>query len=144
MNPTEPDACAGRPLGITALGCFFAFGTLASGLAVLSLLLPGGPLKPMWRINPRGHEAFIRMGVWAFGLLVPICLACAAAAFGLLRGRRWGYQLGIALLLINLTGDVVNAGLGIEPLAVVGVPVVAVLLWYLLSPRVRGFFAAKS
>jgi len=38
MNPNEPDAREGRPLGITALGCFFAFGTLASGLSALSLL----------------------------------------------------------------------------------------------------------
>ena len=97
----------------------------------------------MWRINPRGHVGFIRMGGWALVLLVPVCLACAAAAFGLLRGRRWGYQLGIALLLINLTGDVVDAGLGIEPRAVVGVPVVALLVWYLQSSRVRIFFTAR-
>jgi hypothetical protein len=146
IEPTASHSSAseGRPLGVTLLGCFFAFGTLASGLAVISLLFPRGPLEPMWRINPRGHAGFIRMGLWAFLLLVPVCLACAVAAIGLFRGRRWGYRLAIALLLINLAGDVVNFALGTEPRAAIGIPVVALLLWYLRSSRVTGFFAAKS
>jgi len=48
--------------------------------------------------------------------------------------------LGVAGLLVNLTGDVVNAALGIEPRAVVGVPIVALILWYLSSRQVRAFF----
>jgi hypothetical protein len=43
-------------------------------------------------------------------------------------------------LIVNVTGDVVNAALGIEPRALVGVPIVALILWYLFSRRVRGYF----
>ncbi|HEY8021991.1 MAG TPA: hypothetical protein VIH93_12880 [Thermoanaerobaculia bacterium] len=130
-----------RPPGVTALGAFFACGALASGLSVASLLTPGGPLEPIWQVNPRAHEAFARMGAWALLLLGAVCLACAASAYGFLRGRPWGYWLGITLLLVDLAGNLLNAALGIEPRAVIGLPVVALLLWYLSTPRVRGFFA---
>jgi hypothetical protein len=98
----------------------------------------------MWRLNPRAREAFGGMGIWAPLVLGTVCLACAASAYGFFRGRRWGYRLGIALLLVNLTGDLINAGLGVEPRAVLGIPVVALLLWYLSSSRVRAFFSASG
>ena len=140
---SHPETTA-RPPGVTALGAFFVCGTLASGLSVISLLTPGGPLEPIWQVNPRAHEAFLRMGAWAFLLLGPVCLACAASAYGFLRGRRWGYWLGITLLLVDLAGNLLNAALGIEPRAVIGLPVVALLLWYLWTPRVRGFFDSTA
>jgi hypothetical protein len=131
---------ASRPGGVTALGFFFVFGTLASGLAAISLLAPGSFLEPMWRLNPRGRAAFAGLGLWAPLLLFPVCAACAAAAYGFFRGRRWGYRLGIALILTNLAGDLVNAALGVEPRALWGLPVVALLLVYLASTRVRSYF----
>jgi hypothetical protein len=84
------------------------------------------------------------MGVWAPVLMSVVCLACGASAYGFFTGQRWGYRLGIALLLINLTGDVANAALGIERRALIGVPVAALLLWYLSTSRVKGFFAAAA
>ena len=136
MTLRAPD----RPAGVTALACLFAFGALASGLSVISLLTPGGALEPMWRLNPRARESFSRMGPWAFLILGLVCLACSACAYGFFAGKRWGYRLGVAGLLINLVGDVVNAALGIEPRAVFGIPVVALIVWYLFSRQVRGFF----
>ena len=129
-----------RPAGVTAVACLFAVGVLASGLSAISLLNPGGVLEPMWKLNPRARESFSRMGVWAPLLLAVVCLACAACAYGFLAGRRWAYPLGVGGLIVNVTGDVVNAALGIEPRALVGVPIVALILWYLFSRRVRGYF----
>jgi hypothetical protein len=84
------------------------------------------------------------MGPWAPVLLGVVSLACGACAYGFLAGKRWGYRVGVAGLLINLVGDVVNAALGIEPRAVVGVPVVALILWYLASRQVRGYFGVAN
>ena len=81
------------------------------------------------------------MGLWAPLLLGTVCLACAASSYGFFKGRRWGYRLGITLLLVNLTGDLINAAMGIEPRAVIGLPIVALLLWYLSSRKVKAFFA---
>jgi len=130
-----------RPPGVTALAGLFTFGTLASGLSAPSLLTPGGPLEPIWRLNPRAREAFSHIGAWAPLLLAAVCLACAAAAYGFFAGRRWGLRLGVALLLANLAGDLVNAALGVEPRAIVGIPIVAIILGYVSSRKVRAFFA---
>jgi len=135
---------ADRPAGVTALACLFTVGALVSGLSSISLLTPGGALEPMWRLNPRARESFSRMGAWALLLLGVVCLACVACAYGFFTGKRWGYHLGLGGLLINLVGDVVNAALGIEPRALAGVPVVALILWYLASRRVRGFFGFSN
>jgi len=129
-----------RPAGVTALACLFAVGVLASGLSAVSLLNPGGALEPMWKLNPRARESFSRMGTWAPLLLAVVCVACAVCAYGFFLGRRWAYPLGVGGLLVNATGDIVNAALGIEPRAIVGVPIVALILWYLSSRQVRDFF----
>ena len=129
-----------RPAGVTALSCLFALGMLTSGLSAISLLNPGSVLEPMWKLNPHARESFSRMGPWAPLLLAVVCAACAASAYGFFTGRRWGYWLGAVGLTVNLAGDVVNAALGIEPRALVGVPIVALILWYLASRRVRDFF----
>lgn len=129
-----------RPLGITALSIFFLFGTAASFIASVSLLFPGSFLEPVWRLNPRAHEGFVGMGVWAIVLMCAVCVACASAAIGLWRGSRWGYWLAVALLAINLLGDVANVLLGTEPRATVGIPIALAILAYMMSKRVRRFF----
>ena len=138
--PRVTSSSRDRPAGVTALACLFALGTLAAGLSAISLLTPGGPLEPMWRLNPHARDAFSRMGMWAPLLLGVVSLACAASAYGFFAGKRWGYPLPVGGLVINLAGDVLNSALGTEPRAIVGVPVVALILWYLSSRRVRDFF----
>jgi hypothetical protein len=118
------------------LASLFAFGTLASGLCCVSILDPGGPLEPMWRLNPRARQAFSQMGNWAALLLGIVCLACAASAFGFFKGKRWGYGLGITLLIVNLAGDIANYAFGIEPRALAGLPPVlspGCLSWHCCS-----------
>jgi hypothetical protein len=134
------EAPRGRPRGITALAIFFAFGALMSVTSLVSLSFPGGPLEPMWRLNPRAQEAFGRMGAFALMLMATLFIACGSTALGLWRGMRWGYWLAVTLLTINLLGDIVNVVLGVEPRAIVGVPIVIVLLIYLGRGKTRSFF----
>jgi hypothetical protein len=131
-----------RPGGVTALAGFFVFGTLMSGLAALALVTPGGPLEPMWRINPRAREGFATMGGWAPLLLAAVCLACASAAAGLWRGRPWGRALAIVILTVNLVGDAGNVVFGHDVRAAIGIPIAAALVAYLAwNRRVRAYFA---
>jgi hypothetical protein len=135
---------ARRPGGIAALSVFFGAGAAISLTSAVSLLFPGGFLEPMWRLNPRAHAAFGGMGPWAPALLAGVGAACASAALGLWRGERWGHRLAIVLIAVNLAGDLINVALGIEPRALVGVPVAVLILVFLCSARVRQFFKAPG
>jgi hypothetical protein len=64
-------------------------------------------------------------------LMATVSLACLGAAVGLWTGRRAGYRLATALLLTNLLGDLANAVVRRDPRTLIGIPIVAVLLWYL-------------
>lgn len=129
-----------RPLGITALIIFFLVGTLISFLAGLSLLFPSTFFEAMWRVNPHGHEGLLRTGFWGVVLLFAASASCAAAAIGLWRRTRWGHMLAITLIAVNLLSGLINTVLGIEPRAIVGVPIALAILLYLFSRRVRNYF----
>src|SRR6266496_2336863 len=128
-----------RPRAITALGIFFLVGAVLSFTSSVSLLLPGGLLESMWRLNPRAHDSLIRIGLWAVVLMFVVSVGCAGAAIDLWYGSRWGHRLAVTLIGINLLGDVANV-LGSEPRAIVGVPVAVAILVYLMTTKVRRFF----
>jgi uncharacterized membrane protein (DUF2068 family) len=132
-----------RPWGITALSIFFLAGAVISLAATISLLAPDSFLKPTWRLNPRAQQNLSTLGLWAIPLLGAVSFLCAAAAIGLWRTSRWGYWLGITLIVVNLIGDVTNVLLGTEPRAIVGIPIAGLILTYLLSKRVRLLFSIE-
>src|SRR6266480_5395422 len=138
-NPMTRELHA-RPFGITSLIIFFLAGALISFLASVSLLIPLSFFEAMWRVNPRGHEGLVHIGLWAVVLLFAASISCAAAAIGLWRRARWGHRIAVTLIAINLMSDLVNAVMGTEPKAIVGVPIAFALLLYLSRKRVRDFF----
>ena len=141
---TDDRELQARPPGIRALIIFFLAGTLLSFLAGVSLLVPSAFFDAMWRVNPRGHDGLVRIGLWAVALLFAASISCAAAATGLWRRTRWGHGIAVALIAINLLSDFANAVVGTEPKAIVGVPIAFALLLYLLRKRVRDFFKPSS
>lgn len=128
-----------RPAGVTALSVFFMIAAAITSVAAVSLIFPRSFLEPIWQLNPRGHAGLVAVGVWAVILLLSVGAACAAAAIGLWRGRRWGYVLTIVILLIHLISDIINVVSGIEPRAAIGVPIIVVILVYLRRKAVRSF-----
>jgi hypothetical protein len=137
---SAPRPAPRRPWTVTGLSLFFAFGTAMSFLSFVALLFPGSFLEPMWRLNPRARENFAVMGLWAPLLMLVVSIACASAAFGLWRRKRFGYVLGLVMLTVSLIGDLANAVLGIEPRAWIGVPVAALLIGVLATGRARAYF----
>ncbi len=124
-----------RPPGITALGLFFGFGAAMSGLAAVMLLSPGSVLEPLWRLNSRAREVFAVMGLWGVLLMATVCLACCMAALGVLRCRRWGYWMALAILGINLAGDTANAVIAHDWHTLAGLPIGGAMVVYLLIKR---------
>jgi hypothetical protein len=132
------------PPGVRALSGFFVFGACASGVSLVTLLFPVGPLDALWRVNPRGHAALHGAGAWGMVLMALVCLACALAARGLWIGARWGHRLALAILSLNLAGDMVNALVLGDRRTLIGLPVGGALIAYLLSRRVRAVFRAGT
>jgi hypothetical protein len=130
-----------RPRGISALSIFFLAGALISLTASASLLFPGSFIEPMWRINPRAHQHLSELRPWAAVLLLAVSMSCAMAAIGLWRRARWGHKIAVALIAINLVGDMANTVMGTEPRAIVGVPIALAILFSLLSKKVRDYFS---
>ena len=133
-----------RPHGVTALSIFFAVGAMISFTTAVALFFPNSFFEPMWRLNPHARTGFASMGSWAIVLMIAVCVSCAAASFGMWRGAHWGHRIAVSLIAINLIGDVANTVMGTEPRAIVGVPIASLVLWYLVSKRVRLFFAKQA
>jgi hypothetical protein len=138
------ETAAGRPLGITLLATFFAFGALMAGTTALALALPGGFLEPIWRLNPQARAGFLAMGAWAIPLMIVVAAGCAMSAVGLARSTWWGHRLALALLAVNLLGDAGNALVRGDLRTLIGLPIGGAMIAYLLTPRVRRCFARPA
>jgi hypothetical protein len=128
------------PLGIR---CLVAFAIAAAGISAasaVSLIWPGGPLEPMWRINPRAREEFSALGIWSPILLGVLSLVCLVAAIGSWRRTRAGYWLIVVGLAVNLAGDALNALVRRHIATALGMPIVAAILAYLMTRNVREYF----
>jgi hypothetical protein len=133
-----------RPPVVTFLIVLFLIGTIASLISVISLSFPGSFLESVWRLNPHAREGFARMGMRAVLLMLVVCIACLLTTIGLWRSLRWGYWLAVAMLLMNLVGDVINVVSGTERRALIGIPIVLVLLIFLLRNKTRKYFERSS
>jgi len=127
------------PLGIKLLSAFFAFGCLASTIAVAALLFPQSALDTVWRLNPEAKTGFAQasrpLGVV---LMTSVATACYAAAFGLARGRKWGRRLALGILVLNLLGDCASAFIRRDARTLIGLPVGAALIFYLVRTPIGG------
>src|SRR2546423_11540971 len=98
-----------RPVGLTLLNAFFVFGALMAFLAFSGLLLSGGFLEPIWRLNPDAHRALTELGAWGMLLMAVGAIACALAAIGLWIQAPWGRRFAGGILAINFLRDVMKA-----------------------------------
>ena len=133
-----------RPFVVTLSIIIFFIGTVASLISVISLSFPGSFLEVVWRINPHAREGLARMGGWSVAVMLAVCIACLFATIGLWRGLRWGYWLTISMLCINLISSIINVVAGTEPRALIGIPMVLILLMCLLRKKTRDYFESSD
>ena len=133
-----------RPVGLTILAAFFAFGSLMALLASLGLLLPGGVLEPMWRLNPQAQVSLTALHSWGVVLMLTVGIACALAAIGLWTRAMWGHHLAVGILAVNLVGDGLNVIVRGDLRALIGLPIGGAIILYLLRSRVREQFQVCS
>ena len=67
--------------------------------------------------------------------MVIIGAGCAFAALGLARNRRWGQNLALTILAVNLIGDSINAVARHDLRTLIGLPIGGAMIFYLLKVR---------
>ena len=118
-------------IGLRLLAIFFGFGACMCALALFLLLFPGTALDAAWQLNPDARSGFQTLGKTAVLLMLAVGVSCAAAAVGLWQGRRWGVRVAIAILTLNLVGDLLNALVRHDYRALIGVPISGAMIAYL-------------
>jgi len=114
------------------LAAFFTFGASMSALTVILLLRPGTRLDSLWRLNVAAQTAFRSLGSLAIIVMLVVGIACALAAVGLARGRRWGAWLALLILCLNIIGDLFNALVRHDYRTLIGLPIAGLMIFSLL------------
>jgi hypothetical protein len=72
--------------------------------------------------------------------MLTVSVACTLAAIGLFRRSWWGHRIAVGILAVNLVGDSANALLRGDLRTLIGVPIGAALIAYLLRPSIRQLY----
>jgi len=106
-------------------------------LTIVLRVFPGTKLDSLWNINRDAHVAFQSLGSWSVLLMLAVGTGCALAAIGLWYGKLWGAPLAIAILFINIIGDLVNVVIRHDYRPLIGVPIAGVMIFYVARFRTR-------
>jgi uncharacterized membrane protein len=120
---------------IKFFAAFFTFGAIMCALTIALLVFPGTRLDSLWRLNPDAHSAFQSLGNAAVFLMLTVGAGCAMAAVGLWRNTRWGIQVAIVILSVNIVGDLLNTGFRRDYRALIGLPIGGAMVFYLIRYR---------
>src|ERR1044071_8423366 len=120
-------------VGIVLLVVFFTAGALICALVMLALAFPGGILEWVWTLQPDARLGFDEFGHWSIALMAAVGAACGLAAFGLARHAEWGRRIAIGVLTVNLIGDMFNAVFRGDMRTLIGLPIGALMIWYLMK-----------
>jgi hypothetical protein len=123
-------------VGRVLLVIFFATGAFISLVVMLALAFPDSYLESIWRLKPEAQSQFQTIGTGvSVALMALVAAACALAAVGLVRNAEWGRRLAIAVLIINLIGDSLNALLMRDTRTLIGVPIGGLMILYLVKTK---------
>jgi len=126
-----------QPQPLYWFAAFFAFGATMCLLTIVLLVFPGTKLDSLWNLNPDTRVAFQSLGSWSVLLMSAVGTGCALTAIGLWYGKLWGIRLALAILFINMIGDLVNVVTRHDYRSLIGVPIAGAMMFYLARFRTR-------
>jgi hypothetical protein len=100
-------------------------------LTIVLLVFPGTNLDSLWNLNPEARVAFRSLGSWSILLMLAVGIGCGLTAIGLWRGTLWGIRLGLAILVANIIGDLVNVFTRHDYRSLIGLPVAGAMILFL-------------
>lgn len=112
-----------------------------ASLAAITLLLRGTSLDHIWSLNPTAYGQLAPSGRSVGVLFLLLGVALAAAGIGWFRRRLWGWRLAVAIVAIQIVGNVINCIRGDWLHGGIGVVIAGALLLFLLRPTVKKAFA---
>src|SRR6266852_265603 len=130
--------------GKTAMGICLLFGAVMASLAGATLLWRGSALDRMWTLNPRAYKELAPLGKLVGIPFLMLGVLLAVACVGWFKRRVWGWRLAVAIIAIQVLGDLVNAFRGDIVQGGTGFVIAGALLVYLLRPEVRAAFASVN
>jgi hypothetical protein len=130
-----------RPLGFAVLGAFLFFGAVMAGLAGTTLLWRGTVFDRAWMLNPTAYRQLSPLGSKIGILFLLLSSALLASGIGWFRHRLWGWRLAVAIIAIQVLGDIINLVKRDFLRRGIGVVIASAVLIYLLTPRVRAEFS---
>jgi hypothetical protein len=122
------------------LGAFFVFAAAMAGFAAETLLEPGGPLDPVWRIKPAEHAQLLAMGPLVGLGFSALSVVAVIGAVGAFQRRRWGWWVAVLGISANGLADAARGLAGARLEGLIGVTVAGAIVWWLTRPRVRALF----
>ena len=128
------------PPGFKAVGIFLFFGAAMACLGATTLLWHGTVLDRVWKLNSQAYKQLQPFGRAAGILFLILSAALSLAGTGWFHRRRWGWRLAVAIIAIQVLGDIVNCGRGDWLRGGVGVVIAGALLLFLMRPVVRNGF----
>ena len=135
-NENKPSQ-AKLPPGFTAMGLFLFFGMTMAGIAGTTLLWRGTSLNRIWVLNRLAYEQLVPLGRLVGALFLLLAVALGAAGWGWFIRRLWGWGVAVAIVTIQVFGDVINLISGDYLRGGLGFTIGAALLLYLLRADVR-------
>jgi hypothetical protein len=124
-----------------AICIFLLFGATMAGLAATTLLRRGTVLDRAWMLNPTAYRQLAPLGSKVGILFLLLSAALLTSGIGWFRRQSWGWRLTVAIIAIQILGDIINLVRGDWLRGGLGVVVAGALLLYLLTPRLRAEFS---
>lgn len=132
-----------RSAGIVSFGIFLFFGAAMAALAGTTLIWRGTILDGAWKLNPTGYRQLAALSPSVGIVFLLLSGLMAVAGIGWFRRRHWGWRLSVAIIAVQVLGDLVNFLRGDSIRGGIGAVIAGTLLLYLFSGNVRKNFAGS-
>jgi len=137
------NALTAPPHSITAIGVFLLFGAAMACIAGITLVWPGTVLDHMWALNQRAHSELAPLGKPVGLLFLLLAVTFSVASAGWFKQRRWGWQLVVVVIGLQVASSLLHILLGRPLEGVVGLAFAGPLFLYIIRPNMRGLFAVE-